>query len=318
MRSQKLRVLVVTLLVSVAVVVGHLLPGLDNSAIDGEIRNALHVIGFALIAAAIFETLPMRTTKAALVTLVIVAALGALAEFAQKFDGKGIDLSDLSRDIAGATLYLCARIVWKWTNAAGRSPVVRLSAQVVSSLLGVLIFAPLSYWLYVNAIITANFPMILGFDGRWDAYLYSPVNSEIRLVESRSSGDKYAGTFAEILLLHRGWSGLRFEPVVSDWSSYRFLTMRAAIDSADESSISVYISHREHSGYRFQYRVGAHDVGPEPIVIRFPLRGTVDILGRPDFDPSKITDVYIIAKTRRKGKDKRGDSIMSIDNIRLE
>jgi hypothetical protein len=310
--------IIVATLVAAAVVAGHLLPGLDQTGISAEIRNALHIVGFALIAAAIFETLPMRTTKAALTTLALVAVLGTLAELAQKLGGKEIDLLDLSRDIAGATLYLCARIVWKSGNTTGRTTVVRYSTRVLSAVLGVLIFVPLGFWLVVNARIAAQFPTILDFDGRWDNYLYEAIESEVSIAQADSADGKISSSTAEIQLLRRSWSGLKIEPVVSDWSSYQFLTMRAAIDGGYDSRVIVHISDGEHPGYRIQHLVGGRSVGPEPTTIRFPLRGVVDIPGRPDLDPTNIRDVYIIGKTRRKGKDKSGITRLFLDDIRLE
>ncbi len=318
MKSQALRMIIVATLVAAAVVAGHLLPGLDQTGISAEIRNALHIVGFALIAAAIFETLPMRTTKAALTTLALVAVLGTLAELAQKLGGKEIDLLDLSRDIAGATLYLCARIVWKSGNTTGRTTVVRYSTRVLSAVLGVLIFVPLGFWLVVNARIAAQFPTILDFDGRWDNYLYEAIESEVSIAQADSADGKISSSTAEIQLLRRSWSGLKIEPVVSDWSSYQFLTMRAAIDGGYDSRVIVHISDGEHPGYRIQHLVGGRSVGPEPTTIRFPLRGVVDIPGRPDLDPTNIRDVYIIGKTRRKGKDKSGITRLFVDDIRLE
>ncbi len=124
------------MLIAVAVVGGHLLPGLDATEIDREIRNGLHLIGFALIAAVIFEALSMRPLSAVVTTLLLVASLGALAEFVQSLDGKGYDLADLTRDVAGAATYLCARLVWNWTNAEARSSVARFSARLLSIVLG--------------------------------------------------------------------------------------------------------------------------------------------------------------------------------------
>ncbi len=316
MKYRSLRLVVLIVLLAAAVIIGHLLPGLNTTEIDREIRDALHVIGFALIAAVIFEVLPMRATKAALTTLVLVTALGALAELAQKVGGKGMDLTDLYLDIAGATLYLCARIVWQWTNAEKRSPVVHFSARLVSMVLGVLLFVPLGYWLSVNAGIAAKFPTILDFDGRWDAYLYLPINSEVSLVKTVATSGDYDGSFAEILLLRRSWSGLKIEPVVSDWSSFQFLTMRAAIVGGSESKVVVHLSDGSHPGYRTQHRIGDRSVGQQPTVVRFPLRGVVDIPGRPNLNPSNITDIYIIGRTKRK--DKSEETRLFLDDIRLE
>ncbi len=318
MKSRLPRMVVVAALVTAAVVIGHLLPGLNATEIDHEIRNALHVIGFALVAAVIFESLRMTAVKAALITLVLVATLGALAEFTQKFGGKEIDLQDLYRDIAGAMIYLCARTMWIWTNTKRRSPAVHFFARLASIVLGILLIVPLGYWISVNAKIAAQIPTILDFDGRWDSYLYEPIDAEVSLVESDLDADEYSGSSAELLLLRRSWSGLRIAPVVSDWSSYEFLTMRAAIVGGYDSKVVVHISDGEHPGYRIQHLVGARDVGTQSSLIRFPLRGVVDIAGRPDLDPANITAVYIIGKSKRKGKDKSGETRMFLDDIRLE
>jgi VanZ family protein len=310
--------IVAAALIILAVVIGHLLPGLDATEIDREIRNSLHVIGFAVIAAVIFEALPMRRTIAALLTLLLITALGALAEFAQSFDGKGFDLADLLRDVVGATIYVCARIVWIWSNADGRSSVVRVSARLASIVLIALLLAPLSYWLSVNARIAAKFPIIMDFEGRWDSYTYQPVNSNLQLVSTESAAEENAGSSMEILLLHRGWSGINVKPVVSDWSSYQFITMRAAIIGGEDSTITVDISDVDHPGFRVQHYVGERSVGPEPTVLRFPLHSVDEIPGRPHLDPANVSAVYIIAKTRRKGKGNGGEVIMILDDIRLE
>jgi len=317
-KPKTFRLIVVATLITVAVVIGHLLPGLDATEIDREIRNSLHVIGFAFIAAVIFEALPLSTARAALTTLSIVAVLGALAEFVQSLDGNGFDLGDLYRDIAGAVLYIVARVLWNWTKVEGRSSVIRFSARLLSIVLGVLLFVPLGYWSYAKAGIAAKFPTIIDFDGRWDSYTYKPVNSEVTLVTGGSSAEEYTGAYADILLLNRGWSGLSIKPVVSDWSSFQFLTMRAAVIGVHESTITVDISDVEHPGYRIQHHVGASSAGPEPTVIRFPLHAVSEIPGRPDLDLSNVTAVYIIAKTRRKGKNSNVEIRMILDDIRLE
>lgn len=318
MKSASLRLIVVAMLIAVAVVGGHLLPGLDATEIDREIRNGLHLIGFALIAAVIFEALSMRPLSAVVTTLLLVASLGALAEFVQSLDGKGYDLADLTRDVAGAATYLCARLVWNWTNAEARSSVARFSARLLSIVLGVLLFFPLSYWLSVNAGIAAKFPTIMDFEGRWDAYTYSPVNAQVRLVNTTSTASEFTGSSVDILLLHRRWSGLNIKPVVSDWSSYQFLTMRIAITGGHDNTISVELSDVEHPGYRIQHFVGVQSVGPDSSVIRFPLRAGREIDGRPDLDLSDVRAIYIIAKTRHTSTNKQEEIRMYLDDIRLE
>ena len=150
---------VVVLLVVAGVVVSHLLPGLDTSEIDRQTRNALHVLGFAVVTASLFEVLPTSTIKAAVTTLLLVTMLGGLSEFAQNLAGKDGNLSDLYRDIAGSTLYLSARILWTWTSAEGRSFIVRISLRALSVAIGALILAPLGYCLGANVLIALGDPV---------------------------------------------------------------------------------------------------------------------------------------------------------------
>ena len=91
------------------VVAAHFLPGLTNSIIEHEIRNAFHILGFALVAAAIFELLPGSTWKTAAMSFLFVLVLGLLSEFGQRLGGRVVDFSDLYRDLFGAGVYLAAR-----------------------------------------------------------------------------------------------------------------------------------------------------------------------------------------------------------------
>jgi len=295
-----------------------MLPGLDTTELHAEIRNGLHVIAFALVAAVIYELLPMRATFAALTTLALVTTLGVLAEFAQTRVGKPFGLEDLARDIAGATLYLCARLVWQWASSRAGSPVVRFSARTVSVALGAMLFVPLTYWLYGTAQVVSRYPTVLDFDSRWDTHLYQAVASEVSFVSEETPVGQFNGTFSEIRLLHHDWSGLKINPIVSDWSSYEYLTMRAAIVGAYDSRVVVSLSDGTHSGYATEHRIGAQRIGPEPVLIRFPLRDAVDIPGRPDLDLSYIKSINIIGRTKSHNKIEGGEPRLFLDDIRLE
>jgi hypothetical protein len=318
LKSSPLRKVVIIVPLAAAVIAGHLLPGLDATGLDIEIRNALHVIAFAIIAAVIFEVLPMRPATAVLSTLAFVAVLGALAELAQTQVGKSFGVTDLFRDLAGATLYLCARLVWQWTNSTKRAPAIHFSARLISVALGALLFVPLTYWLYTTNQVAAKYPTILDFEDRWDAYLFQTVESEFSFVTADASGRDFDETFAEITLLDHDWSGIKISPLVPDWSSFQYLTMQVAIVGAYESRIVVFLNDGAHPGYSSQHGIGIHNVGPEPTVIRFPLHDVVDKPGRPPLDPSKIKLVYIIARTKSHSTSEKGGPRLLLDNIRLE
>ena len=50
--------MIALILLATAVAAGHLLPGLDGSFVDVDIRNSLHIVGFAAVAAIVFELVP--------------------------------------------------------------------------------------------------------------------------------------------------------------------------------------------------------------------------------------------------------------------
>ena len=301
-----------------AVVGAHVLPGLDATELHAEIRNGMHIIAFALVAAVVFEVLPMRSGSAALVTLVLVAAIGASAEFAQTRVGKPFGAADLVRDVAGAAVYLLARILWEWAAKDADGTGVRVTAKTVSVALVTLLFAPLAYWLYGAGQVAARFPTLLDFEGRWDTHVYYPVNAEVRFVNVSSPGSGFDPTYAEVRLLDHDWSGIKINLLVTDWSVYEYVTLRASITGAYESRVVVTLNDGAHPGHATEHRIGAQDVGEEPVVIRLPIRDAANRPGRPELDPANIQAIHIIGRTKSHDTGPGGEPRLRLDDIRLE
>lgn len=314
MKNEYCKTGVFVILLSAFVIAGHLLPGLAGTEIEREIRNSLHFLGFALIAAVIFERLSMRTLAAALSTLLLVALLGLAAEFVQKLSGKGFDYFDWGRDLAGAALYLGARICWQWSGAQGRSLLGRSLLRLAAAGCGVLILVPLVYWLTMSLNAASRFPTILDFDGAGEMFTYQTIDANMELRRNESDP---ANQFALIVLSGGTWSGLKIDTVVADWSQYDYLTMRVSISAgADSGTISVHLSDVEHPGYRTQHSLGRQRVAAESSTLRFALRGAVDVPGRPDLEPGNIRQIYIIGYGRRDQSST--EIVLQLDDIKLE
>jgi hypothetical protein len=320
------RPLVAAISLAIVVIAMHLLPGMDKSAIQQEVRNALHVVGFAVVAAIMFQFLLANIAKSAvvspntnlLIAFVLTAAIAGLAEFSQAMAGKNFDPEDLARDLGGAVLYLLGRFLWDRSSSPDRSTAARYSLRSLSGLAAGLVFAPLCYIIFMNASIAARFPTILDFDGGWDTRFSFPVYAQIKTVAADPSFVEFDGQVAEIQLLRPDWSGIRIESVVSDWSDYQHMVLSARlVNGADNSRLSVHLSDGDHVGVRSQHAIGGAilagaTMGEQSSTIRIALEGIVDLPTRPDLDISNIEQVYIICHGRHDG------AVLFIDNIHLE
>jgi len=311
-RKKWLLVVVALLLVVAIVLAGHLLPGLTNSEIHRQIRNSFHVIGFAAVAAVIFEILPIRKMMAVAVTLLLVIIIGGLSEVVQSFAGREFDTVDLLRDLSGAVLYLLARLSWRSAEDVAKTGKSRVVQCLISVLLLALVFVPFVYWSGVRVVMVSRYPVILDFGGKWDARLYFPINAYIGAVDDSFTQSGFDGAVLRVQLLRKKWSGLRIETVKSDWSAYEYLSFQVASATDDEIRVNVELSDGEHPGVRAQHLLGGGEVGSVPTRIRVPLHDGVAVPGRPDLDITSIKQIYVIARNSGTG------SGLLLADLRLE
>jgi VanZ family protein len=286
------------------VAAGHLLPGLDSSHVEASLRNSLHFLGFAVVAAVLFEVIPGRSLRKSITTLVVVVALGFLSEVTQQYAGRIFDLMDVARDVAGAAVFLLARVLWGKSREAGRSFGMRGFLVAAAAVVALLLFVPLAYWSATLNSYRSRMPIIADFSTAQDSRMLIPI-------ESRISVDLDAG-FAEIEQTRRRWSGVIIDTVVPDWSEYRKLVIRARMTGAPETKIDVELVDGDHPGYRSQHLLGGESVGSEFQNIRFALREAEVVPGRPGLDTTDIDRIYVI------GKHKGTTATIFIDSIWLE
>ena len=299
------RVAVATTLVA-AVVAAHYLPGIANTIIEQELRNGLHILGFALVTAVIFELLPGNSWKTAVVSFLCVLAIGLFAEVAQRFGGRVVDFSDLYRDMFGATIFLVARLLWQ----AGHSVYVN---RILAVGIGLCAVVPLAYTIYTRTLIATNFPVIMGFDRGQDYKYVLPVGAEVQLIDADGDSPLFSGNVGKFAQSSSRWSGLQIETVVKDWSSYSSLVLTAQIlDGGQQSQLDLRLTDGIHPCMRTQHSMGGATVSDIPARIRFSLHGERKIDGRPDLDLTGIEYIYIIGKAQVEG------ATLLIDNIHLE
>ena len=110
----------VILILAGFVAAGHLLPGLDNSQVENGIRDALHIVVFAVFSVLVFELLGRFAGPTPIVvTFLIVTIVGCLSEFLQYQVGKRPDFYDIARDLAGAALAVLAWVIWRGRMLVG-------------------------------------------------------------------------------------------------------------------------------------------------------------------------------------------------------
>ena len=235
---RSVRTIAVILFLSAAVFAGHLLPGLGNSVIENGIRNALHILVFAIFAVLILESSGRsRIWWSYLATLVVIALVAGLSEVLQYSVGRKLDFSDVVRDLSGATLALACHSVWRLSQSRNVRKTLRVLLRAVSVLIGVMIVVPLLYWFSVIALSRLNSPAIISFDHWWEKHLYHAINTSIRTPVVFDDAHFQTGVAAELRLSGWGRSGLGIAPVVSDWSDYEYLTFVATLTDAARLSL---------------------------------------------------------------------------------
>jgi hypothetical protein len=290
------------------VVIAHLIPGLDGSVIENGIRNALHVIGFAVFAAVVFEGTPGSKWVKSTLAVLLVAAVGFMSELAQTQVGRA-DVVDLFRDVAGAMVYVAARTLWSTHLTSG---FLRATVRTVSILIGALVFAPLIYWMSIIGVYLFQSPIILDFDGGHDAVLLKPINSDIEILSGTGQIGDVGNRFGRIRLSGWGRSGVAIATVIHDWTSYSELVFDAEMIRGESTNVTVHINDHNHIGRFIETDAARINITEKPEQFRIPIRAVISELGPDNSDVSDIRQIVILARDKREG------ALLRLDNIRLE
>jgi len=290
-----------------AVAAGHLLPGIDGSELERNIRNSLHVIGFAGTAWIIFEFAPFGRMGKALTAIGGAVVLGVLAEQAQRLAGYSFSAADIVRDAIGAALMIAARLLWiQAATGIARTILRTLAVATVAA-----VFAPFGFWSWGILGERLKAPIVMDFEGPYTAHYLSATNSEVTLAAETTIENDAGNQYLKIMLSRAPRSGVLVATALYNWEDYEWLIFDARILQGADSEVSVHLNDYNSIGHFVDTPAGMVTVTSADRSYRVPVRDVIRQAGRSD-DAGKIRQIAIFARSRNRG------AIMQIDNVRLE
>ncbi len=285
---------------------------MDSTEIATGIRNSLHVIAFGVFALLVFGQLArLSTGTAVIVTLIIIVAVGALAEFLQFTQGNTPDINDIYRDLAGAVLVLAACISFRKLRSGNLSNMARKVIRIVAISLTAMIFVPTGFWLMVAMLNRLAAPMIVSFDKWWEHHTYFTVNTRMEQHAGISPTTISGGKAGQFKLSPDRLTGMNVLPLFSDWSEYRFLTFVAAMADGPETLFTVRIYDGERLLPKSETFSREFLVTQDPTVFRISLDELVTGSGKTRLDLTDIQRLALLAPRTQT------TSVMVLDEIRL-
>ena len=307
-RSRTCSVVLILVCIVAATIAIHLLPGLDSSRLENGIRNSLHFILFAIVAAATYAMVSAGPSAKFLVALAIAAMIGVLAELAQSLSGGAADITDVYRDLSGAATMLVALLFFSASRRAERGSLKRVTLGIIASAIAVLVTLPLLFWTNALLFERSQHPVVLDFDSRYSRYRYFPINAEVTLVSNPAQQDAMQ---AELLLSKRGRSGLAIQTAKYDWSNKSMLVFTAEVVAGSTAKLTIHINDGTKLGKFSDTESGSVTLADGRQEYRVPVLATIREAGRGD-ELTNIRQLVILAR------DKQAGARLRLDDIRLE
>jgi len=307
-QSRTFNVVLIAACVVAATIAIHLLPGLDSSRIENGIRNSLHFILFAVVAAVAYTMVSTGPAGKFLIALAIAFTIGILAELAQHLSGRSADITDVYRDLSGAATMLIALLFFSASRRAERGSLKRFTLQILGSAFAVLVILPLVFWTSALLFERSRHPVVLDFDSRYSQYRYSPINAELTLVSVPAERDS---VLAELLLSKRGRSGLAIQTAKYDWSNESMLVFSAEVVEGSTANLTIHINDETNLGNFTDTNSGTVTLSDDKQEYKIPVLSTIREAGRGD-ELTNIRQLVILAR------DKQAGARLRLDDIRLE
>lgn len=290
-----------------AVAAAHLVPGIDGSVIERNIRDSLHVIGFAGVAWVIFEFAPFGRLGKAMAAFAGAVMLGVLAEQAQRLAGYSFSEADIARDAGGAGLMIAARLLW--THAVSGMARIVLRALAVTAVVAA--FAPLAFWSWGILSERLKAPIVMDFEGAYAKHYFGATNSEVALDSESTLDGGGENRFIKVMLTRAPRSGVLLATALYNWEGYQWLVFDARMVEGADAQVSVHINDYSSIGHFADTEAGMLTVTGAEQSYRVPIRDVISQAGRSD-DAGNIRQLVIFSRSRNRG------AIMRIDNVRLE
>lgn len=300
------------MLLAAAIVAGHLVPGLDRTAIDFGMRNALHVVVFGIFSSIVYLQVKAKgRSVACIAALFLVAAVGLLGELLQLYTGRGMDPGDVGRDLYGAAVALLAITLWERSGAFPSRSIAQSAVRILAGLAAVAMLLPLVYWIAVIQMNRMVFPTIVDFDNWWDRHKLRPLNAEVSVQTGSDLHQLRTGRVRGIRLSDQSLSGLTIHLLTHDWSAFENLEIVAAIDAGTDLELRLRVY--DSDGLRdrtLRYRKALR-VSTEPTIFHIALDQML-IDGGPDaIDLADVQGILMFTRDRRDG------TTLMLDSVRL-
>lgn len=306
-RSRTSNVVPILLFIVAATIAIHLLPGLDSSRLEIGIRNSLHFILFAIVAAVAYAMVSVGPTGKFLIALAIATTIGILSELAQRLSGGTADIADVYRDLSGATTMLIALLFFSASRSAERGSPKRFAFQILGSAIAVVVTLPLVFWTSALLFERSRHPVVMDFDSRYSRYRFIPINAEVTLVRDPAERDT---KLAELTLSKRGRSGLAIQTAKYDWSNESMLVFSAEVVEGATANLTIHVNDGTNIGHFVDTDAGSVTLLDGRREYRIPLLSTIREAGRGD-ELANIRQLVILAR------DKQAGARLRLDDIRL-
>ncbi|MGI9202189.1 MAG: VanZ family protein [Woeseiaceae bacterium] len=306
--SRTFNVVLILVCIVAATIAIHLLPGLDSSRLENGIRNSLHFILFAIVAAAAYALVSLGPTSKFVIALAIATTIGILSELAQRWSGGAADITDVYRDLSGAATMLIALLFLSASRSAERGSLKRFALGTIAAGVALIVTLPLVYWTGALLFERSQHPVVLDFDSRYSRYRYFPINAEVTLVSVPAHRDTM---LAELLLSKRGRSGLAIQTAKYDWSNESMLVFSAEVVEGSTAKLTIHINDGTNLGNFTDTDSGSITLADGRQEYRIPVLSTIGEAGRGD-ELTNIRQLVILAR------DKQAGARLRLDSIRLE
>jgi VanZ family protein len=310
---------ILILVIFAGAMVVHLVPGLDSSQIEINIRNALHVVGFATVTALIFRLIDANSLAKYFGAFAGALLLGIFSEAAQSYlrwDGDSEiaqslitdSTQDILRDLFGAGMILLALFLRDYSKRFSGNPTLSVALKVGSAAASIAVFAPIVFWVSVSLMERSKEPVLIDIDGRWASLALTSVNSAVEIIPDALNATENGG-YIRITLSRRPRSGVAFSPTFNDWSRYSSLLFSARLDIPSTTLVTIHINDRGRLGRFRDLEESTVEVGDVATTYCISLDKVV--AAQPGNDMSNIGQLVFLARSRRDG------AILNIGEVSL-
>ena len=307
MTKRVFQFLALPVLLAGSVAAAHLISGIDGSEVERNIRDSLHIIGFAAVAGLIFILVPLGRAGKSLVAFAGAMVLGTLAEYGQLLAGFTFSQQDVVRDAIGAALMIVGLLLWTTTISHGFRAILRVFACMLVT--GV--FAPFAYWSTAFLSERMKAPVVMDFEGRFAHYYYAVTNADMSLIMEPGADPATGNHAIELTLTRAQRSGVLISTAMHNWGDFTWLVFDARIVSGNDSVVSVHLNDYDSIGHLVDTQSGMVTVSGDGSSYRVPLHEIIKEAGRSD-DADDIRQVALFARSRHRG------TVLRINNLRLQ